>query len=850
MQEHLEVKMNGLTWLHLSDWHQRENEFDRQVVLGALLKDIQERAEISPDLEKIDFVIFSGDVAYSGKSEEYRTAKEQLFQPLIEACELNPSQLFIVPGNHDLDMDVFRFYPRYLSKPLTSEAEIQSWLMDNSRRSQLFEPFRAFVHFVKDCTSQEGPDYANVRRWQIGGKKIAVLGLNSAWMCGRNKNADGMINDKGFVLVGEPQIQNYIEEIADADIKIAVLHHPFDWLAEFDLNQVERRLMQQCDFILFGHQHRPHVTLTQSPSISDCVIIPAGACYNRRIPNNNVYANSYNFVHLDFDTGRCVVFLRRWNDSRNEWIEDIDSSQGGKFEFRLTRIGTEKEKRAIQIRDKLVDLYSKGMVPVSIFSNALQILEQKPEQLNDEDRRRDEILDMLLRRDSNVASFIEAWYSLLINRLSFVNLSLIKVELNQIRCFDKLAISFQTGRKSKARQWTMVLGDNATGKTTLLRCIAIGLCNESDGATLMRKMPGGFIRKGAQKGIIKLTLIDDNSKKKYVVTTTITKMPDSRSEILRKDTMPVEGFPWNDIFVCGYGTQRSTVASASYDGYSPLYALSTLFDPNASLQNPEVVLLKAKDSYEMLRKALLSVLMLDEFNKDLTLPEKPDDSVEVGGPWGKVPLDSLSEGYRSTSQWLLDFLGWAIYAGRLRGEKVIGGILLIDELEQHLHPRWQRYIVQRLVEQLPQTQVISTTHTPLVASGVSDVDSSALLKLYQNPEKKSVEAQLIDPADLRGKRADQILAELFGLVTSRSPGSQGDIARYAELQSKDRSPEEDQELDDLSNKLQETLVFGENAYEQDVERAVHQALEERLNASPSKLVSFEIKRQLRNLFRE
>ena len=330
----------GLTWLHLSDWHQGGNEFDRQVVLSALLRDIRERAEISPNLEKIDFVIFSGDVALSGKPEQYQTAKEQLFNPLLVACGLGPNQLFIVPGNHDLDMDEFRFLPSDVRRPLTSEAEVQNWLTDSRGRSKLLEPFQAFSGFVKDYAGQDQPDYANVRKWPIGDKKIAVLGLNSAWMCGRNKNPDGKINDKGFVLVGEPQIHDILEKISDADIKIVVLHHPFDWLTEFDCNRIETRIMQGCDFILRGHQHKPKVEISSGTS-GDCVIIPAGASYNRRISENPLYANSYNYVHLDFDTGKGIVFLRRWSDPRNKWVEDIDSCDGGKCEFNVPKFKSE-----------------------------------------------------------------------------------------------------------------------------------------------------------------------------------------------------------------------------------------------------------------------------------------------------------------------------------------------------------------------------------------------------------------------------------------------------------------------------------------------------------------------------
>jgi tetratricopeptide (TPR) repeat protein len=56
---------------------------------------------------------------------------------------------------------------------------------------------------------------------------------------------------------------------------------------------------------------------------------------------NPRYANSYNFVHLDFSTGKGTVFLRRWSDPRNKWLEDIDSCDGGKCEFNLFESASE-----------------------------------------------------------------------------------------------------------------------------------------------------------------------------------------------------------------------------------------------------------------------------------------------------------------------------------------------------------------------------------------------------------------------------------------------------------------------------------------------------------------------------
>ncbi|MFZ2472394.1 MAG: tetratricopeptide repeat protein [Methanothrix sp.] len=342
--------MTAVTWLHLSDWHQKGKDFDRKIVLRALLKDIRERVKISPDLEKIDFVVFSGDVAFGGKTEEYQAAKEQFFLPLLEACGVEPKQLFIVPGNHDLDRDEFRRLPHDLTKPLSTEKEVQDWLTDDRNRSRLLEPFSAFASFVREYTGQEPPGYANVRRIKVSDKEIALVGLNSAWMCGRNKNK---IGDYGFVIVGEPQIYNALEEISRTDLRVAVLHHPFDWLREFDRNRIEDSLRQGCDFILRGHQHKPKVEITSGTS-GNCVIIPAGASYDRRMAENPRYANSFNFVHLDFDAGNGVVFLRRWSDDGNKWLEDIASCKDGKCKFTLFKSESEASSQETPASTKII----------------------------------------------------------------------------------------------------------------------------------------------------------------------------------------------------------------------------------------------------------------------------------------------------------------------------------------------------------------------------------------------------------------------------------------------------------------------------------------------------------------
>ncbi|MFA6373823.1 MAG: tetratricopeptide repeat protein, partial [Methanothrix sp.] len=184
---------------------------------------------------------------------------------------------------------------------------------------------------VTGYTGQNSPDYADSCVWPINGKNISIRGLNSALGCGRKEI------EKGSLIVGEPQIRESAKDLAEADIKIAVLHHPLDWLAEYDFIRIERPLRSSCDFILCGHTHRPRVESSLSTQ-GNAVIIPAGASYRKRIENSPHYTSSYNFVHLDFDKGTVSVFLRRWNDERDEWVEDISSSPGGQFNFEMDKI--------------------------------------------------------------------------------------------------------------------------------------------------------------------------------------------------------------------------------------------------------------------------------------------------------------------------------------------------------------------------------------------------------------------------------------------------------------------------------------------------------------------------------
>jgi energy-coupling factor transporter ATP-binding protein EcfA2 len=421
------------------------------------------------------------------------------------------------------------------------------------------------------------------------------------------------------------------------------------------------------------------------------------------------------------------------------------------------------------------------------------------------------------------------------------------LELENIRCFERLRLSLED--ETGPFLTTVILGDNAAGKSTILRSIALGLCPESDAVSLIKNLPGSFLRKGTERGSIILHVSSADRTFEGSIRTTIEAPTYGGQEVIRQTTDPVD-FPWHQIFVCGYGTQRASGRPLSHEGYEARLAVATLFSDSSDLLNPEVVLLRRDpDVSSRLERMLQQILLLDGPGTGV---RRLTTGIELERPWGSQPLMAVSDGYRSTSQWVLDYLGWQVFANRLQAG-IMEGILLVDELEQHLHPRWQRYLLQRLRSQFGQTQIITSTHTPLIAAAVADVDRSQVVRLVASADG-SVEVHKVEKEYLTGKRADQILGDAFGLVTSKSPGSLAKIDRYTQLVSSSRNEAEEKELETLRNELDDAWSSGDSALTRAADKVVSKVLDEMIDegreivSDGREIVDTHVKQRLLELF--
>ncbi len=153
----------------------------------------------------------------------------------------------------------------------------------------------------------------------------------------------------------------------------------------------------------------------------------------------------------------------------------------------------------------------------------------------------------------------------------------------------------------------------------------------------------------------------------------------------------------------------------------------------------------------------------------------------------------MSDGYRSVLA-LTGDLVWRLILAFPDSKDALKeeGVVLIDELDVHLHPLWQRDIAVNLQEQFPNLQFFIATHSPLIAAGAG---SEALTYRFVFHEGKTIVTKVENVASLN---VDRILqSDAFGLVSPFSSQTQAIVDRYDVLmRKKQRTSQEEKELNE------------------------------------------------------
>ena len=414
------------------------------------------------------------------------------------------------------------------------------------------------------------------------------------------------------------------------------------------------------------------------------------------------------------------------------------------------------------------------------------------------------------------------------------------LELENVRCFGERQVLELTDDKGQPVRWTLLLGDNGVGKTTLLQCLAwmrpvpAGLPPGTDEEREPQKIEpaltneenhvfNSLLRAGANITLdLRATLtigqsLGETTRRARKIETGI--RVQGKQGQLQSHELTTNNFPRNikslarfELPIFAYGAARH-MGISNLDKSELSDPLASLFLNSGELYDAEEILLnldylaeKRKGRHHKKRlqqvKQLLATVLPDVSGiqilgpKVLGHPDEPS-GVRFDTPYGPVPLSGLSLGYKTTLAWALD-LATRIYERYPDSSDPLAepAIVLVDEIDLHLHPRWQRQIMAYLTEHFSNTQFIATAHSPLMVQAATNAN---LVVLHEKDGQVQIENR---PQFVESWRVDQILtSELFG-VPARSPRIQSLIEeRYTLLDKLTRSRSEEERLKELDAEL-------------------------------------------------
>jgi predicted ATPase len=297
-----------------------------------------------------------------------------------------------------------------------------------------------------------------------------------------------------------------------------------------------------------------------------------------------------------------------------------------------------------------------------------------------------------------------------------------RIVIENVRSIEHLDLSFDQGED--LRRWTFVLGENGTGKTTLLRSIALLLAG-SDALPELIGSPADWVRFGQKEAHLKAQVetIDGESRTAELTirpTDTIGSMYSRNSEFVAELDRAFAKSSRN-YFTVGYGVSRrpsdekSTVVQGTSLFTNPrARSVATLFSSHATLVSLESwaidVDYRQKAAFAGIRENLNKLLP----NIELARIDRKAGELIFDTPDGKMPYRLLSEGYQNVAAWTGDLLyNITTIFGDYKDPFSARGLLLVDEIDLHLHPVWQRKLMQFIGDRFPHLQVVATTHSPL-----------------------------------------------------------------------------------------------------------------------------------------
>ncbi len=248
-----------INFLHISDLHYDDNDKKQKDIITAFVDDVSK----AYGDKNVDFVVFSGDLVRTPTEECFESVYEKFITPLMEQLKLAKDCFIYVPGNHEvqkLDEMAEKSREKSFDTIYRSANDLNGLIEDllNGKSKEYvaklynYNNFSRRIYSVENATMiHEHNDICSVHYLKKANVQVGIACFNTCLSCFGKPS----IESTNKIVFGKKQIEYAVEKIKNTEVKIAVFHHPLEWLSAYEIDVIQELLTKEFDIVLTGHNH-------------------------------------------------------------------------------------------------------------------------------------------------------------------------------------------------------------------------------------------------------------------------------------------------------------------------------------------------------------------------------------------------------------------------------------------------------------------------------------------------------------------------------------------------------------------------------------------------------------------